>query len=150
MFSHHIYPVPHLLLQKSTLYPSFLLSSFFFSLICVTCCFSMYGAVWNLIFLSTSSALLLFDAFHFCLTLLHSTYIMTGAFTLIVAVVLVLVFSCFPIWTLWFSFRLSLLHSFFPSVFVLYSIFPIFFFILHVLSLNLWFVLFICFISLFV
>lgn len=30
MFSHHIYPVPHLLLLKSTLYPSFLLSSFVF------------------------------------------------------------------------------------------------------------------------
>lgn len=46
-------------------------------------------------FLSTSSALLLFETFHFCLSLLHFMYIMTGAFILIVAVVLVLVFSCF-------------------------------------------------------
>ena len=50
MSSHHIYPVPHLLLRKSTLYPSFLLSSFVFSplrdllLLCVCCCLESTSA----------------------------------------------------------------------------------------------------------
>lgn len=45
----------------------------------------------------------------------------------------------------------SVFLGFFPSsLFVLCSLFIILCFILHVVSLNLWFVLFICFISLFV
>lgn len=89
MFRHHIYPVPHLLLQKSTLYPSFLPSFVFFPLpdmllLYVCCCLASS-------LLSICFALLCFDAFHFHLFLLHFTYIMTGAFILAV----VLVFYCF-------------------------------------------------------
>lgn len=94
---------------------------FFFShlrdmlLLYVWCCLESH------LFYPHPLLLLLFDAFHFCLSLLHSTYIMTGALTLIVAVVLVLVFSCFPIWTLAFFSPLSL--AFFLSLcicFILY------------------------------
>lgn len=53
-------PVSGLLLQKSTLYPSFLL---LFSLLCLTCCFSLCAGVWNVtFFIFTSFALLPFDA----------------------------------------------------------------------------------------
>lgn len=76
-------------------------------------------------FLSTTSALLLYDAFNFCLSLLHSTYIMTGAFILIVAVVLVLVFSCFSIWTLLlFSASISCIISL-SICFILYLSHPL-------------------------
>lgn len=46
-FVYHIYPVPFLLQRKSTLYPSFLLSSFIFFLLrdmlllCVCCCLNL-------------------------------------------------------------------------------------------------------------
>lgn len=78
-------------------------------------------------FLSISSALLLFGAFNFCLSLLHSTYIMTGAFLLIVAVALVLVLSCFSIWSLFlllylaFFLSLSICFMFYLSHPLLYS-----------------------------
>lgn len=106
--SHHI--VPHWLLQKSTLLPFFSPVICCFSLLCVTCCFSMYGAVWNLIFFIHILCSVAFDAFYFCLPLLHSTHIMTGAFIL-TASAAVLNFSC-----------LLYLHSCFLSVrlFVLY------------------------------
>lgn len=67
---------------------------------------------------------------------LHTMDIMTG---LLIAAVIFQFYSFF-IWTLLLSFCSSLCSS----------LFPILDYVLHVLSLNLWFVLFICFISLFV
>lgn len=133
MSRHQIYPVPRVLLQDSTLYPSFLPS--LFSFLCVTCCFSIYVAVRPHLYYPHT--LLCYVPMPFILTFFSFTltHVMTGAFILAVFLVL------------------SVLHSFFPSLLSpLFNTrsFPFLYFTLHVLSLNSWFVLFICFISLFV
>lgn len=93
--SHHIYPVPHWLFLKSTLLSFFSPVIFCFSLLCVTCCFSLYGAVWNLILFIHILCSVTFDAFYFCLPLLHSMHIMNGAFILIASADFLLNISCF-------------------------------------------------------
>lgn len=140
-FSHHIYPVPHWLLQKSTLYPSFLLSSFVF-----------LSSAWHV----ASPCVLLFGISSFLIHILCCYFLMHLIFAFLSStshtLLLVLLFLLL-LWLFFSSFLafLSGLSCFFSaSLFVLYSIFPILYLILHVLSLNLWFVLFICFISLFV
>lgn len=70
-------PVSGLLLQKSTLYPSFLL---LFSLLCLTCCFSLCAAVWNVTlfyFLHPSLCYLLMPVV-LIFSFLHTMGIMTG------------------------------------------------------------------------
>lgn len=138
-FSHRVYPVPHVLLLKSTLYPSFLPSSVVFFPLrrhVASLCTLLFGIS---SFLSTCFAPFLCDAFHFSPPS-HARYD-----------------CCFYLYyccdscscLLLLSLCLSILHSLFPSLCVFHSFFPILF-TLHVPSLNLWFVLFICFISLFV
>lgn len=111
-----------------------LLFLFFFpSLLCLTCCFLVYGAVSNLIFLSTSFAMLLFNAFYFPPHYTHYDWYSSSNC------------SCGCSMQLLLLINLDCL-AFFLLLFVMFPIFNI----LHALSLDLWFVLFICFISLFV
>lgn len=118
MFSHHIYPVRHLLLQKSTLYPSFLLSSFvlfFFplrdmSLLYVCCCLA-----------SSFFIHMLCSVMLWCLSFLPFYPPPTLSLVLLFLMLLWFLLSLLlSIWTLLLCLYLSILHSFFPLCLKLY------------------------------
>lgn len=108
MFSYHIYPVLHLLSWKSTLYPSFLLSSFVFFPLRNMLLFYVWSCLKSHLFYPHHLLC------SFLMPFISATLLWMVLLFLLLLWILLWSFSCFSIWTLclaFFSFSLCWLHA---------------------------------------